>query len=118
MSVGARGHHKSQRTNVFSQDVFNVLLRISTLHDQSLLTVDRTLRSQLRVQELDDVFWLSVQSSTDIHEVGEERLFRSFTSDLRRDDGVFSLLAGEFGVVRVEKGEESREQLAVSWVRL
>lgn len=101
-------------TNVFPQDVFDVLLCISTLHNQPLLTINRTLRSQFGVQELNDVFWLSVHSSTNVHEVREQSLLCSFTSDLWWHNGVSSLLTGEFGVVGVEKGEESSEQLKVS----
>ena len=101
----------SPRTNVLSQHILDLFLRISSLHDQTLSTVDRTLGTQLGVQELQDVLRLSVHPSANVHQVGEHCLLGTFSGDLRGHYRVSSLLSGELGVVGVEEGEESLEQL-------
>ena len=94
-------------TDILPQDILNLFLCISPLHDQSLGTIDRPLSTQLGIQKLNDVFGLTMHSSTDIGEIGKDGLFGPFSSDLRRDHGVFPFLAGEFGVMSVKEGEEA-----------
>jgi hypothetical protein len=102
---------KCRLTNILSQHRLNLLLRVTTLDDQTLSSIDRTRCTQFREQELDNVLWLPVHPSANVWNVGKQSLFCTVTGYLRGCDGVASLLTSEFGVVGVQKGEEAAEEL-------
>ena len=88
-------------TNVLSQHILNLLIVIPPLHNQPLTTVNRPLRTQLRVQELDNVLGLTAHSPANIGNVGKHGLFRALACDLGRDHGVSAFFTGQLGVVCV-----------------
>lgn len=59
---------------------------------------------------------LAMQTTADVDKVGKRSLLCSLTRHLRRNNGVSALLAGELGVVDVEEGVESLQQLGVGGV--
>lgn len=103
-------------TDVPSQDVLHTLLRIPSLDDQSLLSIHTSARSQFGKQKLHQMLWLPVHSPANLGQVGKHGLFRSFTGDLRRNQGEFLLVPSQLGVVRVKQGVESSQEFGVSVV--
>jgi hypothetical protein len=103
-------------TDVLAQHVLDLLLVEATTEDETLGRVHRALGTQLGVQEHEDVLGLAVKTAADVDEVGKRRLLRSLAGDLRRNDGVPTLLAGELGVVDVQEGVEALQQLGVGGV--
>jgi hypothetical protein len=106
-----RRRKKRRLTDVPPQDVLHVLLRVPSLDDQSMTSVDRTGRTQLGEEEGDDVLVLTMHFLTDVRKVGEDGLLVALLEHLGRSDGVTSSVAVKFGVLRTEDSEGSGEEL-------
>jgi hypothetical protein len=99
-------------TDIPPQDILHALLRIPSLDNQPLVTVHTSTRSQLGEQELHDVLGLTVHALADLGQVGKDRLFGTFSVDLRRRDGELFTVTSELGVVGVEELVEAVKKLS------
>lgn len=73
-------------TNIFSEDVFDVLLLQTSLDDQTTGTVNTTTRTQFCEEEAHDMVFGAAHAAADFLDVRENRLSVSFTQTLRRRD--------------------------------
>lgn len=69
------------RTDIATQDVFYLFALESTLDDQTTRAIYRAASTHFGEHVLDDVFWLSMHTSADFSDVGEDGLL-AFSHDL------------------------------------
>jgi hypothetical protein len=102
-------------TDVFSDDVLNLLLLETTLDDQSSATVYGTTGTQLSEQVSSDVLLSSLHALADVGNVGEDSLSVAFSHTLRRGNLVALCSGGNMvGVPLGELVEETSEEHTVA----
>ncbi|KAI6768341.1 hypothetical protein HG530_006350 [Fusarium avenaceum] len=102
-------------TDVFSDDVLNLLLLETTLDDQSSATVYGTTGTQLSEQVSSNVLLSSLHALADIGNVGEDSLSVAFSHTLRRGNLVALCSGGNVvGVPLSELVEETSEEHTVA----
>lgn len=102
--------------NVLTQQRFDVLGHVATANDETLVAVDRSLRTQLSQSELQHVLGRTVHHLADLLEVHPQCLLGTHTHELRRLHRV-SLAVRQFRVVLVQFGHDTRQKLVLVRVR-
>lgn len=114
-NYGCRAVLLQTLTDVFSDDVLNLLLLETTLDNQSSATINGTASTQLSKQIGGDVLLGSLHALADIGNVGENSFSVAFSHTLRR--GNLVALCSSHNVVGVSLGElaeESRKEHGVA----
>ena len=87
--------------DILLQNRLQLLVHVTTLNDQLVLSIERTLRSELAKNKAQNVLVITVHTVAVVHKVDPTRLCRSHTGNLRHRHGVL-LRRRQFGVVLLD----------------
>ena len=118
LGIWTAAHLACDVTNdIFPQQALNVLGNVLSTNKETLVSVDRTLRTQFGHEELEHMLRGALHHGADFLVVDPERLLGAHTRQLGRLHRA-ALLLDQVGILRVQDPHHAVEHILVGVVRL